>query len=242
MLRLITKPIGCLFSLIWSLLVLAFIGVLLLWGGVAWIGPKWLAGHIEELTGFPTTVDAVRIGIWQAGVEVEDIRIMNPPDYPEGVFLHIREIHLSSPWSEFIKGEKAWERLTVTVDQIAYVTVPRKGGNLERFLDRWDEGEWPWWLPWRSGDRLASYRNLTVGLRDVTYEDHGREPPLMRKIRINYSGEREVGSEETAVWQTIWVEWKKAGLDFIAEPLLEMEPKNQGSRSALPLVPGFSLD
>ncbi len=236
MLRLITKPIGCLFSLLWSLLVLGLLLIALVWGGIAWVGPKWLANHIEKRTGFPTTVDAVRVGIWKAGLEIEDVRIMNPSGYPDAVFLHIREARLSSPWSQIGKEQEVWELLSVSLDQISYVAIPRQGGNLERFLNQWEKGGWPWWFPWKPDGRWSGYRNLSVNLRSVVYEDHEQQPPLMRKLRVNYSRELEAGPDTDAAWIAVWQDWKAAGLDFVADPLIKAASTEQASRPAFPFT------
>ncbi len=135
MLKLLFKPFGCLASMLTVLLVIAAIGLIVLfWVAEAWT-PKFAAGWIEQRSGFEVRIDDANLELLSRELVFEDVVVENPPGFPEESFLHIRKLAVKLPLAEMTDGDFRARAVEMNIDSITIV-IPEKGPQQHRGLYR----------------------------------------------------------------------------------------------------------
>lgn len=119
----ITRPIGCLFSLVGSIVVIALVLVLAGLGLIAHFMPQMTARAITEATGFPTSVGSSSLSLWHQRLELKDIRINNPDNYPEDDFLLVRRLALGIDRKNSDTGRYVFNEVTLDIDTLTLVRL-----------------------------------------------------------------------------------------------------------------------
>lgn len=124
----ITRPIGCLFSLIGSLVVITLVLALVLIGLIAYFMPQMSEKVISEATGFPTRIGDASLSLWHQRLELRDVHIDNPENYPEDDFLFIPRLSLSldrkaSSREHLVLSEVVLHIDTLTVVRLSATTL-----------------------------------------------------------------------------------------------------------------------
>lgn len=122
----ITKPIGCLFSLVGSIVVIALVLVLLGLGLLSHFMPQIGAKAISEASGFPASVGSSSFSIWKQRLELRDIRIDNPDNYPEDDFLAIPLLSLRLDRKASDQEHLTLSEVTLHIDTL---TLVRQSGT-----------------------------------------------------------------------------------------------------------------
>lgn len=130
----ITKPIGCLFSLIGSLVVIAIVLVALSLGLVAYFMPQIGAKAITEATGFPTSVGSSSLSLWNQRLSLENIRIDNPEESPERDFISIPSFVFTLDRKASDKEHLVFSDVTLHIDTLTLVRLPGNTLNSRTLL------------------------------------------------------------------------------------------------------------
>lgn len=130
----ITKPIGCLCSAIGSIILgILLLAMLLLWGFNR-VAPTGIEELIETRGGFPTQVDAAGWRLWNSILEIEDIIIENPPNFPERDFIHIRAFEMEASPRIWLQDEdRRIQNITLDITRFNWVLSEGGSSNLGLF-------------------------------------------------------------------------------------------------------------
>ena len=90
--KLITKPLGCIFSILLTVFLIALLlAVIGLWAAGKW-GPGIAADTIESRTGFPTHIGTHHVNLFAGVIDLRDITISNPASFPDTRFFNANEL------------------------------------------------------------------------------------------------------------------------------------------------------
>lgn len=85
-----------------------------------------------EQTGFDVEIGKLNASLWKSRVEMEDIQVRNPPNFPEPVAFVIQNAAMTlDPWS-LLRGETHLKELTLDVPRIVLVRNAEGETNLEQ--------------------------------------------------------------------------------------------------------------
>lgn len=85
-----------------------------------------------EQTGFDVEIGKLNTSLWKSRVEMEDVQVRNPPNFPEPVAFVIQSAAMTlDPWSLF-RGETHLKELTLDVPRIVLVRNAEGETNLEQ--------------------------------------------------------------------------------------------------------------
>jgi len=188
--KFITKPIGCLCSLLGALiLIIVAAAVIGLWS-FNYLAPSSIEKAIELRGGFPARIDAAGYDVFDSSFHLEDIVIENPPNFPERDFLHIRALTLDAAPQQLIgSSEKSIERLTLNIERFNWVLTEGGTSNIGLFA--------------RSVGSLAAPPDPTslnspeppkgfvvgtwvIKIGTIEISDYGRSPTRREKFIVNY--------------------------------------------------------
>lgn len=85
-----------------------------------------------EQTGFDVEIGSVNASLWKSRVELENVEVRNPPNYPEPTAFVIQRATMTlDPWSLF-RGETHLKELTLDVPRVVVVRNAEGETNLEQ--------------------------------------------------------------------------------------------------------------
>lgn len=218
---LVTKPIGLLISLISGILSLLLMLVLAAWlAAEFYVGPK-LADHATQAGGLEVSIDGCRPLFLEAGLAMEDVRLMNPSGFPPEPMVLIRRLELGGEWQSVWDGESVqFERGLLHLSRISRLTGSG-GANLVSLRDAFA----PLLSGGAEGERLVAYgKPVSIGLLTVridAIEDGSLSNDSVRSQRkvINYEREFSDVVEWKSVLRLVCDDLRSAGHGSVAGEL-----------------------
>ncbi|MBC2596328.1 hypothetical protein H5P28_18835 [Ruficoccus amylovorans] len=242
MLKLLLKPFGCLASLLGGLLVLLVIALIVLfWVAEAWT-PKFVAGWMEQSSGFDVQIDDANLELFSQQLVFEDIVIQNPPGFPEESFLRIRGLAVKLPLADVASQDFRASAVSLDIDSLTIVIPERGPSNIAAFIDAVDFQPAAVAVPASDAPRLESFR-LTIN--EVIIEDHSFRRPDITRYKIGYEGNFSNISRSTDVFPEVERELRARnlpGLDTAFFQALFAALPVQCFADIEPAVPGLLPD
>lgn len=200
--KIITKPIGCLSSLIGGIILFVILLVIL---GIALFNqlfPGIAEEYIEIRGGFPVRVDTANWDLFGSAFHIEDVVVENPPNFPEKDFLHIRSLIVEAGPKEILhavnKGATNIQRLELDIERFNWVLTDGGSTNLGLFAKAVEE-EAEVRAETQNQPKAESGANETSGgvniqtwvikIGTIEVSDYSRGPVKREKIVLNYERE-----------------------------------------------------
>lgn len=224
-LNILFKPIGCLISLVVTLLIISVIALAIgVWGAGKW-GPDVAAKTISVRTDFPTSIGSHDVNLFVGRVKLYNIRIHNSTDFRYPEMFIAKEISISASPTKLIGEKKVIDQIVIDIEKIAVVISEDHQTNVNTFAealagekDKDDDKE-------KSDDRKEPeakqehdylIRELVFRIGTVTYEDLSRNSPLERDYELNYSRTfKDVSDVTTQVVQPLVRDLGAKGANFL---------------------------
>jgi uncharacterized protein involved in outer membrane biogenesis len=87
---------------------------------------------VTRATGFPLTIGTVKVGLWDDQLTVNDLKLMNPPDFEERLFVDMPVFNLDFQLSSFLRGVPHIREMKIDLKQVVVVTNTKGDSNLKR--------------------------------------------------------------------------------------------------------------
>ena len=131
--KIITKPLGCLFSLIASI-VIGVIGFIIIGiFALQYYTPSLVESQIESRTQFPATISENNTSLWNGKVGFNGLSIRNTVDYPTADFLDLKRFMADIDMQSVNKEELVIEELVLDVEKLSWVENKKGQTNLKQF-------------------------------------------------------------------------------------------------------------
>ena len=181
-------------------LVLLVAGVVLVRDGLAmWAIKKVIAPKLATQTGFGLEVRNVHVALMPPGVEIEGLRLTNPPDFPETRALDIRKLKISYDRSASTKEEARLPEVTFDLPTVVVVRKADGEMNFQRFAKQSKQEKpggtqprppappAPPPAPGQKVERKVRIDHLNIRLGTVILRTYvaGQKDPEERKIVMN---------------------------------------------------------
>ncbi|WP_309386748.1 hypothetical protein [Cerasicoccus frondis] len=227
--KIVTKPIGCILSLIGALVVFAVILVI----GLAWaadeMAPQIAESAITEATGFPTSIQDGSISFRKQSITLTDIIIDNPEDFSDRDFLRIAELTVGLDRSSWNENQVALSQIKLIIDELTFSQGNFDMSNLDAFIEVADEN---WDLLVQQIHATAAEKSQSVpekivigelvfGLRRVKLSSTVGDETLYRAIDLNYDRTFENVDSLRPIIESIAQDLQNSGLPQVAESLQE---------------------
>ena len=161
-----------------------FMAVLLVLA-LAYLGRNAIAREVLTLgvprqTGFPLEVGAVRLGLLSGRLDVEDLKLSNPPGFKEHLFVDVPSLRAQYDTASILRRRPHIRTLEVEVREVRVVTNEKGERNSTRLLDAASSGGATPSHPWRYHVDL-----LRIHIGTVVIEDESRGQHRERTIALN---------------------------------------------------------
>lgn len=222
--KLITKPLGCLFSILVALvLLLIIVGVIVLWAAGRW-GPAIAVDAIQTRTGFPTSIESYNVNLFKGVVEIHDLEIKNPDRFPDPDFIDLREFSAYTSLANLRKDPIVIDRLVIDIDTVGFVQSRTDGNNLKAFTEGLAGDKKEQDTKAEEGKEPPAYliKELVIRLNTVKYTNQALPTPIHQEIPIRIDRTfTDVRDIPTQVVQPLIKDFGTAGLNFLSTALLD---------------------
>ena len=135
----------------------------------------------ERITGFPLTVGAVNVGLFNGQLDVENLKLMNPPDFEERQFVDLPKLHVDYRLGSMLAMSPHINDMLVDIDHIVIVKNSKGESNAQKLKTVTSSGSGG------SGKSSTKYRldQLRIHIGSVTVKDYSRTKPTSRDITLN---------------------------------------------------------
>jgi uncharacterized protein involved in outer membrane biogenesis len=172
----------------WVLIVIAF-GVIVLFFARNLIVRKAVEVGVKQVTGFPLEIGALDIGVFSGRLGVSDLKLMNPPEFNEPLFVdmpvfkvdystfsmlsgapHIKELVVNVNEVVVVKNQKGQTNANVIQEKLSPPTTSQTGGAQKP-----------------AATKKAQYRVdlIRVHIGTVIIKDFSKSTPTERKMVLN---------------------------------------------------------
>jgi len=112
------------------LLVLVILGLLPVFFADR-LARKYAVEIIEQQTGFRVDVGDVDVGVYRSRVQVKNLILTNPPEFPHPEALAIREIYIHYDWLSLFQEQVRVKKIRIDVSRVVMVKSRHEKSNLE---------------------------------------------------------------------------------------------------------------
>src|SRR5438552_3608481 len=118
---------------------------LLLWGAVVVLGlvvvlvlgrnvvaRKSVEIGAERITGFPLQIGAVNVGLLNGQLDVDNLKLMNPPEFEEKLFVDLPKLHIDYRLGSMLAGAPHINDMLVDINQLVVVKNGKGESNAQK--------------------------------------------------------------------------------------------------------------
>jgi hypothetical protein len=166
-------------KLLWGILC-----VLVVLGGIAFFARNLIARASVEygakkITGFPLTIGSVDLEVFSGKVDVHDLKLMNPPEFTEPMFVDMPELYVDYRLGSMISGTPHVNDMLLNIKQLVIVKN-KTDSNVQKLKGVVSSGG-------GGGGSSTKYAldKLRIHIGTVTVKDFSRAKPSERDFEIN---------------------------------------------------------
>jgi hypothetical protein len=134
----------------------------------------------KKITGFPLTIGSVDLEVFSSKVDVHDLKLMNPPEFTEPMFVDMPELYVDYRLHSMISGAPHINDMLINIKQLVIVKNNKGESNAQKLKGVVSGGG-------SGGGSSTKYAldKLRVHIGTVTIKDFSRAKPSERSFEIN---------------------------------------------------------
>jgi hypothetical protein len=98
--------------------------------------------QIRAETGMEAVIGRVRIAVKSAAIRVDNVRLINPPEYGGQLFADLPDVYIEYDPIALAFRQIRFQRILFRLDELRVVRDPGGRTNLEALLDRIESADW----------------------------------------------------------------------------------------------------
>ncbi len=132
---------------------------------------------VTKVTGFPLEIGSVKLGLFSSKVDVHDLKLMNPREFQEKMFVDMPLLYVDYRLGSMLKGAPHINDMLINIKQLVIVKNNKGETNAKKLKG----------IVSPSGGSSKKYRvdKLRVHVGTVTIKDFSRAKPSERDITLN---------------------------------------------------------
>ncbi|HUJ10204.1 MAG TPA: hypothetical protein VL171_09270 [Verrucomicrobiae bacterium] len=145
----------------------------------------------KRMTGFPLEIGSVDLGLFSSEVHVQNLKLLNPPDFKEKMFVDLPEFRMDYRLGSMLAGAPHITDMLINLKQIVIVKNAKGETNVQRLKGVTSSSSANKSEPAKPAGgtpaKKTSYRvdQLRVHIGTVTYKDYSKAKPTERTIPLN---------------------------------------------------------
>ena len=142
----------------------------------------------KKMTGFSLEIGSVNVGLFNGKLDVGDLKLMNPPDFEEKMFVDLPEFRLDYRLGSMLVGAPHINDMLVNLKQIVIVKNAKGESNVQRLKGVASSSGGAGSKSTKSDTgKKTSYRvdQLRIHIGTVTIKDYSKSKPSERSVPLN---------------------------------------------------------
>jgi uncharacterized protein involved in outer membrane biogenesis len=171
-------------KLLWKILAVLVVLIVIVFLARNVIARKAVEMGATRITGFPLEIGSVDLGLFSSEVDVHDLKLMNPPDFKERMFVDLPEFRMDYRLGSMLAGAPHITDMLVNLKDVVIVKNTKGESNVQRLKGVTSSSSGSKSEPAKPA---RSYRvdQLRIHIGTVTYKDYSRGKPSERTIPLN---------------------------------------------------------
>jgi hypothetical protein len=134
----------------------------------------------KKITGFPLTIGSVDLEVFSGKVDVHDLKLMNPPEFQEQMFVDMPELYVDYRLRSMISGAPHINDMLINIKQLVIVKNNKGESNAQKLKGVVSGGG-------GSGGISTKYAvdKLRIHIGTLTVKDFSRAKPFERTASLN---------------------------------------------------------
>jgi hypothetical protein len=130
-----------------------------------------------KMTGFPLEIGSVSLGLFSSKVDVHNLKLMNPPEFPEKMFVDMPELYVDYRFGSMISGAPHVNDMLINIKQLVIVKNNKGDSNAMKLKG----------VVSPPGSKSTKYAvdKLRIHVGTVTIKDFSRAKPTERNVSLN---------------------------------------------------------
>jgi uncharacterized protein involved in outer membrane biogenesis len=157
--------------------------------GRNFIARKSVEMGAKAMTGFPLEIGSVNLGLFNGQLDVSNLKLMNPPDFKERLFVDLPEFRIDYRLGSMLAGSPHINDMLINLNQIVIVKNADGESNVQRLKGvTSSSSSGAQSQPAKSEPgKKTSYRvdQLRIHIGTVTFKDYSKGTPTEREIPLN---------------------------------------------------------
>jgi hypothetical protein len=128
-------------------------------------------------TGFPLEIGSVNVGLFNGQLDVRALKLMNPPDFQEKIFVDMPQLYVDYHLGSMLSGAPHINDMLINIKQLVVVKNGKGESNAMKLKG----------VVYSGGSSSTKYRvdKLRIHIGTVTIKDYSRGKPTERNITLN---------------------------------------------------------
>lgn len=165
-------------KLLWGVVATLVVLVAILFLARNVIARKSVEYGARRITGFPLTIGSVDLELFSSKVDVHDLKLMNPPEFTEPMFVDMPELYVDYRLPSMFSGAPHVNDMLINIKQLVIVKN-KTDSNVQKLKGVVSSGG--------SSSKSTKYAvdKLRIHVGTVTIKDYSRPKPSERDIKLN---------------------------------------------------------
>ncbi|HXI83281.1 MAG TPA: hypothetical protein VNL17_04225 [Verrucomicrobiae bacterium] len=133
----------------------------------------------KKVTGFPLEIGSVDVGLFSGKVDVRDLKLMNPPEFQEKMFVDMPQLYVDYRLGSMLSGAPHINDMLINIKQLVIVKTDKGDSNAMKLKGVVSSG---------GGSKSSTkYQvdQLRIQVGTVTIKDYSRAKPTERTLTLN---------------------------------------------------------
>jgi hypothetical protein len=163
-------------KLLWKILAVLLLLLVVLFLSLNFIARVSVEYGAKKLTGFPLEIGSVNLGLFSSKVDVRNLKLMNPPEYQEKMFVDMPELYVNYRLGSMLSGAPHINDMLINIKQLVVVKTDKGDSNAMKLKGVVSSG---------GGSSKYTVDKLRVHVGTVTIKDYSRPKMTERDISLN---------------------------------------------------------
>lgn len=170
------------FLILLVVIVVAVVGALLARNTIA---TYLLEKGVKDLLGLKLTVGNIKIGVFHTDIGIDKVKVYNPAGYTEKLIAELKEIYVEYALMDIIKGFVHLPELNINIEQVN--VEKNKDGALNLDCIKTTTAPAPKKEEKAAAEKEFLVNKMVLKIGTLRYIDNSQDPPVKKKIDLNYS-------------------------------------------------------
>lgn len=147
-----------------------------------------------KMTGFPLEIGSVSLGLFSSKVDVHDLKLMNPSEFQEKMFVDMPQLYVDYRLGSMLSGAPHINDMLINIKQLVIVKNTKGESNAQKLKGVVS-----------SGKSSSKYYvdTLRVHIGTVTIKDYSRPKPTERNVTLNVDATYKNISDSTDITRLV---------------------------------------